>query len=232
LLSAITDKTKILILAFPNNPTGAIMDYDDLKDIVDVIIEKDIYVITDEIYAELTYDKQHVSIATFPGMKERTIVINGFSKSYAMTGWRLGYATGPANIIEQMTKIHQFAIMCAPTTSQYAAVEALRNGDSDVEMMRDAYDKRRKLLVHAFNNMGLTCFEPYGAFYVFPCIKNLNMTSDEFATQLLLEEKVAVVPGTAFGACGEGYLRVSYAYSIDDLKIAIERIERFVKKLL
>lgn len=232
LLSAITDKTKILILAFPNNPTGAIMDYDDLKDIVDVIMEKDIYVITDEIYAELTYDKQHVSIATFPGMKERTIVINGFSKSYAMTGWRLGYATGPANIIEQMTKIHQFAIMCAPTTSQYAAVEALRNGDSDVEMMRDAYDKRRKLLVHAFNNMGLTCFEPYGAFYVFPCIKNLNMTSDEFATQLLLEEKVAVVPGTAFGACGEGYLRVSYAYSIDDLKIAIERIERFVKKLL
>jgi aminotransferase len=232
LLSAITDKTKILILAFPNNPTGAIMDYDDLKDIVDVIIEKDIYVITDEIYAELTYDKQHVSIATFPGMKERTIVINGFSKSYAMTGWRLGYATGPANIIEQMTKIHQFAIMCAPTTSQYAAVEALRNGDSDVEMMRDAYDKRRKLLVHAFNNMGLTCFEPYGAFYVFPCIKNLNMTSDEFATQLLLEEKVAVVPGTAFGACGEGYLRVSYAYSIDNLKIAIERIERFVKKLL
>jgi len=195
LLSAITDKTKILILAFPNNPTGAIMDYDDLKDIVDVIIEKDIYVITDEIYAELTYDKQHVSIATFPGMKERTIVINGFSKSYAMTGWRLGYATGPANIIEQMTKIHQFAIMCAPTTSQYAAVEALRNGDSDVEMMRDAYDKRRKLLVHAFNNMGLTCFEPYGAFYVFPCIKNLNMTSDEFATQLLLEEKVAVVQG-------------------------------------
>ena len=208
------------------------MDYDDLKDIVDVIINKDLYVISDEIYSELTYGKKHVSIASFPGMKERTIAINGFSKSYAMTGWRLGYAAGQALIIEQMTKIHQFAIMCAPTTSQYAAVEALRNGDSDVEMMRDAYDKRRKLLVHAFNNMGLTCFEPYGAFYVFPCIKNLNMTSDEFATQLLLEEKVAVVPGTAFGACGEGYLRVSYAYSIDDLKIAIERIERFVKKLL
>ena len=230
LISAITDKTKILVLTFPNNPTGAIMDYDDLKDIVDIIIEKDLYVISDEIYAELSYGKKHVSIASFPGMRERTIVINGFSKSYAMTGWRLGYANGPANIIEQMTKIHQFAIMCAPTTSQYAAVEALKNGDSDVEMMRDAYDKRRRFLVHAFNNMGIKCFEPYGAFYVFPCIKSLNMTSDEFATQLLMEEKVAVVPGTAFGACGEGYLRISYAYSIENLKIAMERIERFVKK--
>ena len=230
LISAITDKTKILVLTFPNNPTGAVMDYDDLKDIVDVIIEKDLYVISDEIYSELSYGKKHVSIATFPGMRERTIVINGFSKSYAMTGWRLGYATGPANIIEQMTKIHQFAIMCAPTTSQYAAIEALKNGDSDVEMMKDAYDKRRRFLVHAFNNMGLTCFEPFGAFYVFPCIKSLNMSSDEFATKLLMEEKVAVVPGTAFGACGEGYLRISYAYSIDNLKIAMERIEKFVKR--
>ena len=230
LISAITDKTKILILAFPNNPTGAVMDYDDLKNIVDVIIDKDLYVISDEIYAELSYGKKHVSIASFPGMRERTIVINGFSKSYAMTGWRLGYATGPANIIEQMTKIHQFAIMCAPTTSQYAAVEALKNGDGDVAMMKDAYDKRRRFLVHAFNNMGLTCFEPFGAFYVFPCIKSLKMSSDEFATQLLMEEKVAVVPGTAFGDCGEGYLRISYAHSIDKLKTAMERIERFVKR--
>jgi len=232
LLSAITDKTKILFLAFPSNPTGAIMDYDDLKDIVDVIIEKDLYVISDEIYSELTYGKKHVSIASFPGMKERTIVINGFSKSYAMTGWRLGFAAGPKLILEQMTKIHQFAIMCAPTTSQYAAVEALRNGDSDVEMMTDAYDKRRRYLVNALRNMGLPCFEPYGAFYVFPSIKGLNMTSDEFATKLLMEEKVAVVPGTAFGECGEGFLRISYAYSIDNLKIALERIEQFVGRYL
>lgn len=232
LLSSITDKTKILILPFPNNPTGAVMDYDDLKDIVDIIIEKDLYVISDEIYSELSYGEKHVSIASFPGMRERTIVINGFSKSYAMTGWRLGYAAGPALIIEQMTKIHQYAIMCAPTTSQYAAIEALKNGDSDVEMMKDAYDKRRRYLVHAFNNIGLKCFEPFGAFYVFPCIKSLNMTSEEFATQLLLEEKVAVVPGTAFGDCGEGYLRISYAYSIDNIKIAMERIERFVSKHL
>ncbi len=230
LLDAITDKTKILILAFPNNPTGAIMDYDDLKAIVDIIIEKDIIVISDEIYAELTYGKKHVSIASFPGMKERTIVINGFSKSYAMTGWRLGYAVGPSLIIEQMIKIHQFAIMCAPTTSQYAGVEALKNGDEDVEIMRDAYDKRRRLLIHSFRNMGLECFEPYGAFYVFPCIKSLGMTSEEFATKLLQEEKVAVVPGTAFGDCGEGYLRISYAYSIENLKVALERMERFVAK--
>ena len=228
LLAAITDKTKILMLAFPNNPTGAIMDYDDLAKIVDVIIEKDIMVISDEIYAELTYGKKHVSIATFPGMRERTIVINGFSKSYAMTGWRLGYAAGPAEVIEQMIKIHQFAIMCAPTNSQYAGIEALKNGDPDVEMMRDAYDKRRRFLIHALRNMGLECFEPFGAFYVFPCIKHLGMTSDEFATKLLQEEKVAVVPGTAFGDCGEGYLRISYAYSIENLKIALERIERFV----
>ena len=231
LANAITDKTKILILPYPNNPTGAIMEYEDLKAIVDIIIENDLFVISDEIYSELTYGRRHVSIASLPGMKERTIVINGFSKSYAMTGWRLGYAAGPANIIEQMIKIHQFAIMCAPTTSQYAGIEALRNGDSDLEMMCDAYDMRRKFLVHALRNMGLECFEPYGAFYVFPSIKSLGMTSDEFATKLLMEEKVAVVPGTAFGNCGEGYLRISYAYSIDNLKVALERIQRFVENL-
>jgi aminotransferase len=230
LIDAITEKTKILVLAFPNNPTGAIMDYEDLKNIVDVIIEHDLIVISDEIYSELTYDKEHVSIASFPGMKERTIVINGFSKSYAMTGWRLGYAVGPELIIEQMIKIHQFAIMCAPTTSQYAGVEALKNGDSDVAMMRDAYDKRRRYLIHSLRKMGLECFEPFGAFYVFPCIKSLGMTSEEFATKLLQEEKVAVVPGTAFGDCGEGYLRISYAYSIENLKIALERMERFVER--
>ncbi len=230
LLESITDKTKILILAYPNNPTGAIMDCEDLKDIVDVIIEHDLFVISDEIYAELTYGGDHVSIASFPGMRERTIVINGFSKSYAMTGWRLGYAVGPSLIIEQMTKIHQFAIMCAPTNSQYAGVEALKNGDTDVEQMRDAYDKRRRFLLHALRNMGLECFEPYGAFYVFPSVKSLGMTSDEFATRLLKEEKVAIVPGTAFGECGEGYLRISYAYSIENLKVALERIERFVMK--
>lgn len=230
LMDAITDKTKILVLAFPNNPTGAIMDYEDLKNIVDVIIEHDLVVISDEIYSELTYDKEHVSIASFPGMKERTIVINGFSKSYAMTGWRLGYAVGPALIIEQMVKIHQFAIMCAPTTSQYAGLEAIKNGDADVAMMRDAYDKRRRYLIHSLRNMGLECFEPFGAFYVFPCIKSLGMTSEEFATKLLQEEKVAVVPGTAFGDCGEGYLRISYAYSIENLKLALERMEQFVQR--
>ncbi len=230
LLEAITDKTKILILAFPNNPTGAIMSHEDLAKLVDVIIEKDLIVISDEIYSELTYGQKHVSIASFPGMKERTIVINGFSKSYAMTGWRLGYAAGPALILEQMIKIHQFAIMCAPTTSQYAGLEAVKNGDPDVEMMRDAYDKRRRYVVHSLRAMGLECFEPYGAFYVFPCIKSLGMTSDEFATKLLMEEKVAVVPGTAFGACGEGYLRISYAYSIENLKIALERMAKFVEK--
>lgn len=230
LLDSITDKTKVLILAFPNNPTGAIMDAEDLKDIVDIIEEHDLYVISDEIYSELTYGKKHVSIASFPGMKERTIVINGFSKSYAMTGWRLGYAVGPAVIIEQMIKIHQFAIMCAPTTSQYAGIEALKNGDADVEMMQQAYDNRRKYLVHTLRNMGLDCFEPYGAFYVFPCIKSLGMTSEEFATKLLMEEKVAVVPGTAFGDCGEGYLRISYAQSFENLKIALDRIEKFVSR--
>ena len=230
LIESITDRTKILILSYPNNPTGAIMDYDDLSEIVDVIIDNDIYVISDEIYSELTYGSQHVSIASFPGLKERTIVINGFSKSYAMTGWRLGYAVGPATIIEQMTKVHQFAIMCAPTTSQYAGIEALKNGDNDLEMMREAYNQRRRYLVHELRKIGLECFEPLGAFYVFPSIKSLGMTSEEFATKLLNEEKVAVVPGSAFGACGEGYLRISYAYSLDALKIALEKIENFVKR--
>ncbi len=229
--AAITDKTKCLILAFPNNPTGAIMTKEDLEKIAKIIIEKDIVVISDEIYAELTYGREHVSIASLPGMQERTILINGFSKAYAMTGWRLGYACGPANIIGQMTKIHQFAIMCAPTTSQYAAVEALKNGDEDVKEMREAYNQRRRYLVNAFREMGLECFEPFGAFYVFPCIKEFGMTSDEFATRFLEEEKVAAVPGTAFGDSGEGFLRISYAYSLDNLKIAMERFKRFVEKL-
>ena len=231
LLDAITEKTKILVLPFPNNPTGSIMTREDLADIVDVIIEKDLFVLSDEIYSELTYGSNHVSIASFPQMKERTIVINGFSKSYAMTGWRLGYACGPKNIIKQMLKIHQFAIMCAPTTSQYAAVEALKNGDADVERMREAYDQRRKFLLKAFADMGMDCFEPYGAFYVFPSIQRYGMTSDEFAMRLLNEERIAVVPGTAFGDSGEGFLRISYAYSIDSLRFALERIERFVKRL-
>jgi len=230
LLESITDKTKVLVLPFPNNPTGSVMTKEDLAEIVPIILEKDLFVISDEIYSELTYGGQHISIAEFPGMRERTIVINGFSKSYAMTGWILGYVTGPAVIIEQMTKIHQFAIMCAPTASQYAAVEALRNGDADVAMMRESYDQRRNYLVKAFNDMGLTCFEPFGAFYIFPSIQSMGMTSDEFATKLLMEEKVAAVPGTAFGRGGEGFLRISYASSMENLKIAVERIERFVKK--
>lgn len=228
---AITDKTKVLILAFPNNPTGAIMERKDLEEIAKVIIEHDIFVISDEIYSELTYDKDHVSIAALPGMKERTIMINGFSKSYAMTGWRLGYACGPTEIITQMIKLHQFAIMCAPTTSQYAAVEALKNGDEDVAEMREAYNQRRRYLMHAFEEMGLPCFEPNGAFYVFPCISEFGMTSEEFALRFLEEEKVAVVPGTAFGDCGEGFLRISYAYSLDNLKVAIGRLSDFVKRL-
>lgn len=228
LLDAITDKTKILIMPFPNNPTGAIMTRDELEEIAQVVIEKDLFVISDEIYSELTYTGQHVSIASLPGMRERTLVINGFSKSYAMTGWRLGYIAGPSKIIEQITKIHQFAIMCAPTLSQYAAVEALRNGDNDVEMMRDAYDKRRRFVIYELRDMGLDCFEPYGAFYVFPCIKSTGMSSDEFANALLKEEKVAVVPGTAFGDCGEGFLRISYAYSIENLKEALGRMKKFV----
>lgn len=231
LRDAITDKTKILILPFPNNPTGAIMEKKDLEEIAEIIREKDIFVITDEIYAELSYKGKHVSIISLPGMRERTVYINGFSKAYAMTGWRLGYACAPAQIMEQMVKIHQFAIMCAPTTSQYAAVEALRNGDEDVAQMREAYNQRRRFLMNAFHEMGLQCFEPYGAFYVFPCIKEFGMTSDEFATRLLMEEKVAVVPGTAFGGCGEGFLRISYAYSLDSLKTAMGKIAHFVGKL-
>ena len=231
LRDAITEKTKVLILPFPNNPTGAIMERKDLEEIAQVIEEKDIFVISDEIYSELTYKGEHVSIVNIPGMQERTILINGFSKSYAMTGWRLGYACGPEAIIQQMVKIHQFAIMCAPTTSQYAAVEALKNGDEDVKQMREAYNQRRRYLMHAFRQMGLECFEPYGAFYVFPCIKEFGMTSDEFATRFLEEEKVAAVPGTAFGESGEGFLRISYAYSLENLKIAIGRLEHFIKKL-
>ena len=229
LLEKITDKT--LVMPFPNNPTGAIMTKEDLAPIVDIIIEKDLFVISDEIYSELTYGTDHVTIAAFPGMKDRTILINGFSKSYAMTGWRLGYAAAPHRILEQMLKIHQFAIMCAPTTSQYAAVSALRDGDNDVQMMREAYDQRRRFVLHAFKEMGLDCFEPEGAFYAFPSIKRFGMTSDEFATRFLREEKVAVVPGTAFGASGEGFLRVSYAYSLKNLKEALGRMANFVKRL-
>lgn len=227
----VTEKTKILIMPFPNNPTGAIMTEKELKPIVDFVIEHDLFVISDEIYSELTYSGTHASIGAFPGMKERTIVINGFSKSYAMTGWRLGYACGPKVILDQILKIHQFAIMCAPTTSQYAAIEALRHGDADVEKMRNEYDRRRRFLLNAFQEMGIECFEPFGAFYMFPSIKKFGMSSDEFATRLLKEEKIAVVPGTAFGDCGEGFLRISYAYSIEDLKAALERIESFIKKL-
>lgn len=231
LLNAVSDKTKVLILPYPNNPTGAIMEADDLERIARIIIEKDILVMSDEIYAALTYKNKHISIASVDGMKERTILINGFSKAYAMTGWRLGYACAPKEIIKQMTKIHQFAIMCAPTTSQYAAIEALKNGDSDVAAMCQSYNQRRRYLMNAFRQMGLECFEPYGAFYVFPCIKEFGMTSEEFATKFLQEEKVAVVPGTAFGECGEGYLRISYAYSLDNLKLAIVRLEKFITRL-
>ena len=207
------------------------MERKDLEAIAEVIEKHDLFVISDEIYSELNYNGEHVSIVCLPGMKERTILINGFSKAFAMTGWRLGYATGPAAIIRQMTKIHQFAIMCAPTTSQYAAVEALKNGEEDVLTMREAYNQRRRYLMHAFKEMGLECFEPFGAFYVFPCIKEFGMTSEDFATRLLQEEKVAVVPGTAFGDCGEGFLRISYAYSLEDLKLAIGRIQEFITRL-
>ncbi len=231
LLEKITPKTKILVMPFPNNPTGAIMEKEELAEIAEIVEEKDLFVISDEIYSELCYLGEPVSIASFPGMRERTVLINGFSKAYAMTGWRLGYACAPANILAQMLKIHQFAIMCAPTTSQYAAVSALKNGDKDVEMMRESYNQRRRYLLHAFKEMGLDCFEPFGAFYAFPSIKRFGMSSDEFANRLLREEKVAVVPGTAFGSCGEGYLRISYAYSLESLKEALGRLERFVKKL-
>ena len=231
LLEKITDRTKVLVLPFPNNPTGAVMRREDLEAVAEVVREKDLYVISDEIYSELTYGEPHISMASLPGMKERTLTINGFSKSYAMTGWRLGYICGPKEIIRQMTKIHQYAIMCAPTNSQYAAVEALKNGDRDVDAMREAYNQRRRYLMYAFQKMGLPCFEPFGAFYVFPSIKKFGMSSETFATRLLEEEHVAVVPGTAFGNCGEGFLRISYAYSLEDLKKALGRLENFVKKL-
>ena len=229
--AAITPKTKLLVMPFPNNPTWAVMEKKDLEAVAEVVKKHDLFVLSDEIYAELTYLDNHVSIASIPGMRERTIVINGFSKSHAMTGWRLGYACGPEVIIKQMLKIHQFAIMCAPTTSQYAAVEALRNGDEDVAMMREEYNGRRRYVLERFKEMGLSCFEPFGAFYAFPCIKDLGMTSDEFATKLLQTKKVAVVPGTAFGACGEGFLRISYAYSLDDLRIALDRVAEFVTEI-
>ncbi len=230
--AAITPRTKILVMPFPNNPTGAIMEREDLEKLVPIIVKHDLIVLSDEIYSELTYGgKTHVSIASLPDMKERTILINGFSKAYAMTGWRLGYACGPEEVIRQMVKIHQYCIMCAPTTSQYAAVEALRNGDEDVARMRESYDERRRFVLYMLGEMGLPCFEPEGAFYVFPCIKEFGMTSDEFATRLLQEEKVAIVPGTAFGDCGEGYLRISYAYSIDSLKKALGRLASYVQKL-
>lgn len=231
LLNAITDKTKILILPFPNNPTGAILDKDDLIAISKVVIDKNIIVMTDEIYSELTYKNKHQSIASIDGMKERTVYINGFSKAFAMTGWRLGYVCAPAVITEQMLKIHQFAIMCAPTISQYAAIEALKNGDEDVAMMVDSYNQRRRFLMHRFKEVGIKCFEPFGAFYVFPSIKEFGMSSEEFAMRLLKEENVACVPGTAFGDSGEGFLRISYAYSIEKLKIAMDRIEKFIGKL-
>ena len=229
--AAITPKTKILVMPFPNNPTGAIMTKEDLEPVVEVIKKHDLFVISDEIYSELTYGTKHVSIASFEGMKERTILINGFSKAFAMTGWRLGYACGPKEIIEQMIKIHQYAIMCAPTNSQYAAVEALRNCDAEVQEMMEAYNQRRRFLMSEFRRMNIQCFEPFGAFYVFPSIQEFGMTSEEFALRFLEEELVAVVPGTAFGDCGEGFLRISYAYSIDDLKVALGRFEKFITRL-
>lgn len=229
--TAITPKSKILVLPFPNNPTGSIMTKEDLEPIVEIVKKYDLYVISDEIYSELSYQGEHVSIASFEGMKERTILINGFSKGFAMTGWRLGYACGPEVIISQMVKIHQFAIMCAPTNSQYAAIEGLRHCEDEVQKMREAYNERRRFLVHEFKRMNLDCFEPFGAFYIFPSIKEFGMTSEEFATRFLQEEKVAVVPGTAFGDCGEGFLRISYAYSLEDLKEALGRFERFIERL-
>lgn len=227
----VSERTKILVMPFPNNPTGAIMTREDLKPIVKFVEEHDLYVLSDEIYSELSYKGKHVSIAEFPGMRERTIVINGFSKGFAMTGWRLGYCCGPAKILKQMIKLHQFAIMCAPTNSQYAAVEGLRHCEDEVEEMRKAYDQRRRFLMHEFKRIGLDCFEPFGAFYVFPDIRKFGMTSEEFASRLLYEEKIAVVPGTAFGECGEGFLRISYAYSLEDLKVALARIEHFIEGL-
>ena len=231
LKKAVTPKTKVLVMPFPNNPTGSIMTKADLEPVAEFIKEHDLYVLSDEIYSELSYQGDHVSIAALPGMRERTIVINGFSKSFAMTGWRLGYCCGPKLIIEQMVKLHQYAIMCAPTNSQYAAIEGLRHCGDEVEEMRKSYNQRRRFLMHEFKRMGLECFEPFGAFYVFPNISEFGMTSEEFATRFLMEEKVAVVPGTAFGECGEGFLRISYAYSLEDLKVALGRLEHFIEKL-
>jgi len=228
---AITPKSKVLIISYPNNPTGAIMEREDLEAISKVIIKHDLLVISDEIYSELTYRENHVSIASLAGMKERTIVVNGFSKAFSMTGWRLGYALGPENILKQMIKIHQFCIMCAPTNSQYAAIEALKNGEDDVIDMRNAYDERRRFLMNWFKNMNIPMFTPLGAFYIFPDIREFGLSSEDFSLRLLNEEKVVVVPGTAFGESGEGFIRISYAYSIDDLKIALERLERFINKL-
>lgn len=229
--AAITPKSKVLMISFPNNPTGAIMEREDLEAITDLIIEHDLIVLSDEIYSELSYNERHISIASLPGMQERTILINGFSKAFAMTGWRLGYALGPASIIEQMTKVHQFAIMAAPTTSQYAAIEALRNCDEEVQQMVESYNQRRRFLLHQFKRLGLPCFEPLGAFYAFPCIKEFGMSSEDFAMALLESEKLAVVPGSAFGECGDGYIRISYAYSIEELKEAIGRLDHFITRL-
>lgn len=231
LRSFITDKTKILILPFPNNPTGAVMEKSDLDEIYKVIIEKDILVMTDEIYAELTYGTKHISLASYPKMKERTIYINGFSKAYAMTGWRLGYACGPKEILEQMKKIHQYAIMCAPTNSQYAAIKAIKECEDEVIAMREEYDMRRKYLMQRLKQMDIPCFEPFGAFYIFPNISKFGFTSEEFATKLLESQKLATVPGTAFGDCGEGFLRISYAYSMEMLKEGMDRLEKFVNGL-
>ena len=228
---AITSRTKVVVIPFPNNPTGAIMTKEELEPIVEVLKDKDVIVISDEIYAELTYGEEHFSIASFPEMKEKTIVINGFSKAYAMTGWRLGYACGHPVLIEAMKKIHQFAIMCAPTTAQFAAIEALKNGEEEVDEMVREYNRRRRVLVNGFRKMGLDCFEPQGAFYVFPCIKSTGLTSDEFCEKLLITEKVLVVPGSTFGDCGEGFIRACYASSMDQIQEAVKRIERFVKSL-
>ena len=232
LLNAVTDKTKLLVLPFPNNPTGAIMTKDELEEIAKICIEKDIFVLSDEIYSELTYTPEgHTSIASLDGMKERCIVINGFSKTYSMTGWRLGYALGPAPIIQQMTKLHQFAIMSAPTNSQYAAIDALKNGDKDIAKMRAEYDMRRRFIVDGFNKIGLECFEPKGAFYCFPCIKSTGLSSEEFCERLIKSKRVAVVPGNAFGDCGEGFIRVSYCYSIENIKDAINAIGEFINEI-
>ena len=232
LKSAITDKTKLLVLPYPNNPTGAILSENELKELARVIIENDLLVISDEIYCELTYTPEgHTSIASVDGMRERTIVINGFSKAYSMTGWRLGYALGPAPIIKEMTKLHQYAIMSAPTNSQYAAIDALKFGDGDIKKMKDDYDMRRRFTVDAFRKIGLDCFEPLGAFYVFPCIKSTGLSSEEFCERLIKAKRVAVVPGNAFGECGEGYIRVSYCYSIENIKEAVRLIGEFVEEL-